>query len=892
MKKALASFAILITLCCCAQSALIARAAGHDLTALTFAELDQLKADIVATIRDHHEASDEEREAVFAAVKEAAEAYYARQGIAISWAWYGREYHYAQQWDFYSLSTHLDYRDADDKSHQRKVYAEVFPMDGKLTVCYLKLDDDAVIDRRSEIPERLLLDTSIDYHNARTGIYLSGMARDELDALLIAVDDEIAQNHRTSSSLVDTTYDLVKAEVEALFAARGIGVGWPWFDYSYTCDWGCYTEKTNISYTDENGKRQQRDVYAEVYNEDGEYGVYYLTIGEDVALDRRSELSSEASVKFYSSKRYERAVGLMSDGQYEQAIAAFGALGDYLDSAAQAGACQAQLDAIEYQRGEKLFDSKRYEEAKDIFVSLGDFSDSPARAGACQDALDAIQYDKAARLLDGGEYEKAAAAFSALNGYADSAEQLARCQAAMMERDYLAAKARMDGGEYEAAIAALTALGDYMDAKALIAACDTAIRDRDYLAAVALMDGGHFERAIQAFEALGGHSDSAERIETCRTALASIDRAITFPQSDITVFAKKSHKLAPAVAALNDAAPAKTKLTFASSDTSVAKVGRDGVVKAYEPGDARITCAASDNPYVIGEVLVHVVQPVSRITLDRKKATLAIASADDTGVSLPLIASVEPADAHVQTITWTSSNEKVATVDGDGVVRAVGFGRATITATSDDTSGSAKKATCGVTVAQAVTAVSIENAKDTIYIGKTDSLKASVQPKNAADKKLVWTSSDESVATVKDGKVKGVSAGSVTITATASSGASAQYDAVVKRAPTTLRITAKATLIAKNSVGHSWSKAFYIDDMPFKGNTKVTVEEGQTVRIGCEITEHDKIPDYEWMEVPLVMTPEILSQGYTIDQRVYVMENGGRYSGNEAEWRVVITIKP
>ena len=81
---------------------------------------------------------------------------------------------------------------------------------------------------------------------------------------------------------------------------------------------------------------------------------------------------------------------------------------------------------------------------------------------------------------------------------------------------------------------------------------------------------------------------------------------------------------------------------------------------------------------------------VSSITLNTKSKTLV------NGETLQLTATVKPTNATLPNITWSSSNKKVATVDQDGLVKAVGIGNATITAAAND--GSGKTATCTITV--------------------------------------------------------------------------------------------------------------------------------------------------------------------------------------------------
>ena len=118
------------------------------------------------------------------------------------------------------------------------------------------------------------------------------------------------------------------------------------------------------------------------------------------------------------------------------------------------------------------------------------------------------------------------------------------------------------------------------------------------------------------------------------------------------------------------------------------------------------------------------------------------------------------------------------------------------------------------------------------------------------------------------------------------------YNATVKIQPVTLKVTGTATCIAKNHVGNRWSKTFYLNGNAFKGTGKVSVENGDSITVGCWIMEDDSSPDIDGFDVTITITPEIMTKGTKIERTVYVTEDGGRYSGYSAEWIVRITIKP
>ena len=147
--------------------------------------------------------------------------------------------------------------------------------------------------------------------------------------------------------------------------------------------------------------------------------------------------------------------------------------------------------------------------------------------------------------------------------------------------------------------------------------------------------------------------------------------------------------------------------------------------------------------------------------LETPKVTLSkTTAAIEKGKTLTLTATVTPSGLEDKSVTWTSSNKSVATVSSSGKVTGVKAGTATITCTSKATS---LKATCKVTVGY----VKLDKTEVRIKKGKTVTLKATVYPSSLSDKSVTWKSSNTKVATVTSaGKVKGIKAGTVTITCT------------------------------------------------------------------------------------------------------------------------------
>ena len=133
------------------------------------------------------------------------------------------------------------------------------------------------------------------------------------------------------------------------------------------------------------------------------------------------------------------------------------------------------------------------------------------------------------------------------------------------------------------------------------------------------------------------------------------------------------------------------------------------------------------------------------------------------GDSRQLIATVLPENAGNKTLSWNSSNPDVATVDAEGVVSAIKTGYTTVTASTE---GGGISASCKVTVYTEVSHIALDPTSATLNIGETLKITATVTPDDAVDKTPIWSSSDESVATVdSEGSVKALSIGTAEIEA-------------------------------------------------------------------------------------------------------------------------------
>lgn len=227
--------------------------------------------------------------------------------------------------------------------------------------------------------------------------------------------------------------------------------------------------------------------------------------------------------------------------------------------------------------------------------------------------------------------------------------------------------------------------------------------------------------------------------------------SITLDVTSIVMEKGASASLTPTV--LPTDATDKT-VTWTSSVPEVATVDENGVVYAVRGGKTVITAQAGDKTATCD---VKVSVPIVDFSLNCSSYQL------ERGGSFTLVPIVTPDDADVETITWSTSDYSVATVDLSGNVQGQKTGTATITARA----GSVAR-TCKVTVYVPVTSVTLDKTEVTIQEGRTLTLHATVNPTDATDKTVTWSSSDPTIVKVDaDGKISALKPGSAVITAQA-----------------------------------------------------------------------------------------------------------------------------
>jgi len=203
-------------------------------------------------------------------------------------------------------------------------------------------------------------------------------------------------------------------------------------------------------------------------------------------------------------------------------------------------------------------------------------------------------------------------------------------------------------------------------------------------------------------------------------------------------------------------------ITWQSSTSAIASVNGSGLVTGVGPGGPVTMTATSEGQSGTASVTVTLA-PVAAVTVTPSSGTVAI------GRTVQLTATPRDASGNPLTgraISWSSSDNTIATVNSSGLVTGVVAGAVTITATSEGQSGTASITVSGVPVAS----VTVSPASASVPVGQTVQLSATLRDANGTiltGRSVAWASNNTAVATVTGtGLVSAKVAGSATITAT------------------------------------------------------------------------------------------------------------------------------
>ncbi|MBQ3078789.1 MAG: Ig-like domain-containing protein [Clostridia bacterium] len=280
--------------------------------------------------------------------------------------------------------------------------------------------------------------------------------------------------------------------------------------------------------------------------------------------------------------------------------------------------------------------------------------------------------------------------------------------------------------------------------------------------------------------------DSGDRAQIIAEVTGNPVTEVTIIDSDIELLLGESVDMNYSIN--SDASDQRVK--WMSDDTNVATVDGNGRVTAVGYGTAILTLTAVNG--MTANATIYVPSEVNSIMLDPPDAMLSI------GDTLQLDAYVFPGNARDRSLTWSSSDENVVQVNQSGFVTAIGNGACTIRATAVN----------GV-YAQAEIAVKkipktlrlTENAVALSREVRTHQLEAVITPDSAADCALAWSSSDESVVNVRDGRLTAAGYGRAVVTVVSENGLSDQCQVYVGEPPESIQLSQEKYVLEKNGSG-------------------------------------------------------------------------------------------
>ena len=283
-------------------------------------------------------------------------------------------------------------------------------------------------------------------------------------------------------------------------------------------------------------------------------------------------------------------------------------------------------------------------------------------------------------------------------------------------------------------------------------------------------------------------TDDGDYIAQCQVTVSVKVKGVDLDQKDITINVGNTIALK---ANINPDVASDKTVEWTSSDTSVATVDKDGVVRGVKTGSTTITAKTNDGGFE-ASCTVNVINAVKGITVSDTRIALY------PNKTKQLKASVTPVDADNPNVVWESNDDEVATVSETGLVTAKMPGTATITAKSVD---GEYTATCTVMVGKHVSSIILSDTELTMPAGTTETLYATVMPLSAFNKTVTWVSTNPKVAAVdEDGNVKAVKAGTTTIIAYCEDGdVTASCIVTVTKSATGIEMSESEVYIARNS---------------------------------------------------------------------------------------------
>gem|GEM_PF-1078620 len=255
-------------------------------------------------------------------------------------------------------------------------------------------------------------------------------------------------------------------------------------------------------------------------------------------------------------------------------------------------------------------------------------------------------------------------------------------------------------------------------------------------------------------------------------------KKLTLSQTNVTT--SLAEKTLPLYATITPPDAENEPIVWSSSDNTIATVDQKGLVTLRKSGTVTIICTAKNDASLAASCRITILQAVTGIKLDQNNITMNV------GEIFRLTYVLTPANASNVAVTWTSTNNAVASVDKNGQVSARGVGQASILLKTND---GGYIATCLVNVNRVATAVRLDATALTLNVGDSYTFETTITPADSTDKTLVWEISDKGVVAVSNkGKVIAKKVGVSVVMAKTKSGSTAYCTVTVQQGVTGVKL--------------------------------------------------------------------------------------------------------
>lgn len=278
---------------------------------------------------------------------------------------------------------------------------------------------------------------------------------------------------------------------------------------------------------------------------------------------------------------------------------------------------------------------------------------------------------------------------------------------------------------------------------------------------------------------------------------------ISFNKQSMNLYVGNSEILYADILPIN---ASNQNLKWTSSNTNIASVNSNGVVTALSNGETIITASSTDGSNITAICNVNVITPVTSIILSKESISLLI------GQSSNISAIVLPTNATNQKLQWFSSNPNIASIDNNGKISAISTGECIILAISTDGSNITSKCKVLVDNLIFVSDIALSETEITLNEGKSTKIATTISPSMASNKTLLWSSSNDDIATVtQDGNITASSNGTAVISVKSTDGSNISASCIVN----VVKPTSSIYKVSDNNVRvYTSNKTIHICNIP------------------------------------------------------------------------------